>query len=212
MCSTTNVSSHFAIICILVVTNSENRHAHIYGIDLASPNELVAHNRDAESIAKHIGADSVIFQTLDDLTGVCAEISQENGRQGPNNFEVGVFCGNYITPVGDEYFQHLEMVRGEGRKLKVMESAREAVVNGFASSKDFQMAANGVELNPLGHVVPADNGEVSAEQPLNSQASRLGPSEGGTNQTFTNGENDSSESPSVRERMDISLHNFADYS
>lgn len=175
---------------------------------MASPNELVAHNRDAQSIAKHIGADSVIFQTLDDLTGVCAEISRENGQEGPTDFEVGVFNGNYITPVGDEYFQHLEKQRGEGRKIKVMESAREAVVNGIASKKDFEVAANGVTLNPLGHVVPTAKEE--AEQPINSHAAFA---EGQTNQIYTNGENESnSESPSVRERMDISLHNFADYS
>ncbi|KAK2764997.1 amidophosphoribosyltransferase [Arachnomyces sp. PD_36] len=180
-------------------------HPHIYGIDLASPTELVAHNRDAESIAKHIGADTVIFQTLDDLTSVCAEISHENGRQEPKEFEIGVFCGNYITPVSDGYFQHLEQVRGEGRKLKVVESAREAVVNGFASRKDLQVAANGVKLDNTGQIVPAANEEASAEAPINAQASRLGPApEGHTD----NG----SESPSVRERMDISLHNLADYS
>lgn len=181
---------------------------------MASPHELVAHNRDTESIAKHIGADSVIFQTLEDLTDVCAEITRENGRQEPNTFEVGVFCGNYITPVGDDYFQYLEKVRGEGRKLKVMESAREAVVNGFASRKDFQMAANGVRLNELGHVVPAANTEPSMEETINA-ASRLGPAsaEEYSNELYANEEsNNSNETPSVRERMDISLHNLADYS
>lgn len=188
------------------------RHAHIYGIDLASPNEFVAHNRDPAAIAKHIGADTVIFQTLDDLISVCAEVSQEDGRQEPKNFEVGVFSGNYVTPVGDGYFQRLEKARGEGRKLKVIESAREAVVNGFASSKDLQVAANGVKLNTQGNVVPAANEESSTEQPINAQASKLGPSDG-RSEPYTNGENDSSsESPSVRERMDISLHNLADYS
>ena len=39
---------------------------HIYGIDLASPSELVAHGRDRFGIARHIGAEEVLFQDLDD--------------------------------------------------------------------------------------------------------------------------------------------------
>jgi len=92
-------------------------HPHIYGIDLASPKELIASDKDRFEIAKVIGADEVIFQSLDDLKDACRELSPPGG---PQAFEVGVFCGTYITEVPDGYFDHLAELHGEksdGAKL-----------------------------------------------------------------------------------------------
>lgn len=157
----------------------------------------MAHNRNAESIAKHIGADSVIYQTLSDLKGACAEIAQENGLEEPRDFEIGVFCGNYITPVSDGYFEHLEKVRGEGRKIKALDRAKEAVTHGYASEKDFQIAANGVKLDGKGNIVPASC-----------------PDESEVPQVSFNGTHCSHhhhEEPKVKDRMDISIHNMGDH-
>ncbi|KAK2747136.1 amidophosphoribosyltransferase [Myotisia sp. PD_48] len=171
--------------CAPPITN-----AHIYGIDLASPQELVAHERDVISIATYIGADTVIYQTLDDLKDACCEVSIENGNKEPVQFEVGVFCGKYVTPVAPGYFEHLEKMRGEGRKLKVVQSARTALINGVASHSDLQVAANGVHLDSNGVPRPVT-------PPLTSHAT----------QTY-----DLDMMPQVKDRMDISLHNLGDYS
>jgi amidophosphoribosyltransferase len=123
--------------CAPPITN-----AHIYGIDLASSSELIAHHRDSAAIAKITGADDVIYQTLPDLIEACASLSPRD--PSTQKFEVGVFCGKYVTPVDDDYFEHLEKIRGEGKKMKTMESAREAVLHGVADMKQIRMAAKGV--------------------------------------------------------------------
>jgi amidophosphoribosyltransferase len=122
--------------CAPPITN-----AHIYGIDLASSSELVAHERDSAAVAKHIGADDVIFQTLEDLESACASLSPRDPKT--QKFEVGVFCGKYVTPVDAGYFEHLERIRGETKKKKVMEKAKEAVMHGVADSKQINIAAKG---------------------------------------------------------------------
>lgn len=147
-------------------------HAHIYGIDLASTSELVAHERTPQDIANLIGADAVIYQTLPDLVSACASESPRGAAT--QQFEVGVFCGKYVTPVGDDYFAHLERVRGETRKMKVMESAVQAVVSGHASRTEFKMATNGVDVDDHGEVVARDSGsDGEGRLPTKERVDRL---------------------------------------
>lgn len=105
-------------------------------------------------------------------------------------FEVGVFNGQYVTPVDPGYFEHLEKVRGETRKMKIMENAREAVANGSAGHVEFAIATGGVKVNGGGEVVPSEKASVQG---------------GEDSPTIVNG-------TEVRDRMDISLHNICDYS
>ena len=100
-------------------------HPHIYGIDLASPQELIAHEKTRSDIAKHINADDVIYQDLEDLKAACTEASPEGLIK---DFEVGVFCGKYKTAVPKGYFDHLSELRGT--KRKAAPDASEPVVTG----------------------------------------------------------------------------------
>ncbi|KAI7256938.1 Amidophosphoribosyltransferase [Hortaea werneckii] len=186
--------------CAPPITN-----AHIYGIDLASPSELIAHHRNQEEIAKHIGADGVIYQSLPDLTSACAQDSPRDPAS--QKFEVGVFCGKYITPVSNEYFEHLERARGQARKMKVMEKAREAVMQGVANENQVKMAANGVAVDVHGEVVAKDNDvEGEVRMPKRQKVDNSG--------NLTNGDQshhaDSEGDARAERSQDIALHNLND--
>lgn len=186
-------------------TDLFSRNAHIYGIDLASPSELIAHERKADVIAKHIGADKVIFQDLGDLESACAEaVSSGMTVRANQKFEVGVFSGVYVTPVDAGYFAHLEKVRGETRKMKMMEHAREAVANGSADQAEFDIATNGIKVQDNGDIAPSSSHEPGGSSAVTGNHGK--PEAAGKRE-----KEDGEETASPRDRMDISLHNFGDY-
>lgn len=61
-----------------------------------------------------IQCDTLVFQTLDDLKDACLEAKDEKSEV--NDFEVGVFCGQYKTPVPDDYFPHANGVDGNKKR------------------------------------------------------------------------------------------------
>ncbi|RDB22126.1 Amidophosphoribosyltransferase [Hypsizygus marmoreus] len=90
------------------------RYPNVYGIDMPSRTELVAHDRSTEEIATAIGADLLIFQSLPDLE---ASVRQFN----PNLkvFDCSVFTGEYVTGgVNEAYLQHLEGLRSDNTRAK----------------------------------------------------------------------------------------------
>lgn len=73
--------------------------------------ELVAHGKTRREIAQDISADEVIFQSLEDLQAACIEAAESESKV--KGFEVGVFCGKYVTDVPEGYFEHLSRLRGK---------------------------------------------------------------------------------------------------
>lgn len=101
------------------------RYCNVYGIDMPSRSELVAHDRTTEEVAKYIGADLVIFQTLDDLVksvrGLNPSIPQ---------FDCSVFTGEYVTGgIDDAYLDHIEKMRGDPSRTAEDDNALPDIVD-----------------------------------------------------------------------------------
>ncbi|EPJ45939.1 MAG: amidophosphoribosyltransferase [Osedax symbiont Rs2] len=87
------------------------RHPNVYGIDMPSPSEFIAHNRTEDEIGEAIGVDWMIYQKLDDLKEAVA------GDQVFSNFETSVFDGQYVTgDISAEYLQRIDDKRNDSSK------------------------------------------------------------------------------------------------
>jgi len=85
------------------------RYPNVYGIDMPSREELVAHGRSVEEISAQIGADWLIYQDLADLV----QCSRE-GNPTVVAFECSVFNGEYVTgDVDATYLNRLQAERND---------------------------------------------------------------------------------------------------
>ncbi|MCK9468013.1 MAG: amidophosphoribosyltransferase [Porticoccaceae bacterium] len=100
------------------------RYPNVYGIDMPSAKELVAHGHTVEEVAELIGADWLIYQDLEDLV--------ESAREGNSHikrFECAVFNGEYITgDVDEDYLHNLAATRNDSAKMARESDGRPEVV------------------------------------------------------------------------------------
>ncbi|MGO2508688.1 MAG: amidophosphoribosyltransferase [Vibrio hibernica] len=97
----------------MVSAAPEVRFPNVYGIDMPSANELIAHGRDPEEISKMIGADALMFQDLDDLI-----IAVGMGNPSITTFETSVFSGQYVTgDIDQAYLDLIDTIRNDDAKL-----------------------------------------------------------------------------------------------
>ncbi|MFT6249282.1 MAG: amidophosphoribosyltransferase [Cognaticolwellia sp.] len=90
----------------------EVRFPNVYGIDMPSANELIAHGRDVDDICSLIGADKLIFQSIEDLV-----LAVGLGNPDIKRFDTSVFNGHYITnDIDSAYLEKLDAMRNNSTK------------------------------------------------------------------------------------------------
>lgn len=90
----------------------------VYGIDMPTAKELIAHDRTPEEVAKLIGADWLVYQDLQDVYDAINSAAKSD-EDKIERFEDSIFTGDYITDGVDEaYFKHIEATRSDDAKKK----------------------------------------------------------------------------------------------
>ena len=90
------------------------RYPNVYGIDMASKNEFVAHNKTDNEICQSIGADKLVYQDLEDLIW-----SVQQGNSDILRFDCSCFDGKYITnDIDNDYLITIEALRSDDAKEK----------------------------------------------------------------------------------------------
>jgi len=79
------------------------RFPHVYGINMPTRSELIAHGRKIPDIARELGADYMIYQEVADMKSAILEGSDIT------DLEMSCFTGDYVTgTVTDEYLAWVE--------------------------------------------------------------------------------------------------------
>ena len=87
------------------------RHPNVYGIDMPSAEELVAHGRSEREIEALLGCDWLVYQDLADLEAAVA------GPKFPGRaFDSSCFSGEYVTGVDADYFERIKQLRSDDAK------------------------------------------------------------------------------------------------
>ena len=85
------------------------RYPNVYGIDMASKNEFVAHDKTTDEVCRIIGADKLIYQNLEDLIW-----SVQQGNPEISSFDCSCFDGQYLTQdIDTSYLENIEALRSD---------------------------------------------------------------------------------------------------
>jgi amidophosphoribosyltransferase len=88
------------------------RFPNVYGIDMPTADELIAHNRSEEQIREFIGADALIYQDVDAMKRVVGALNPKLA-----GFEASCFDGIYVTgDISEREFAAMAAQRTAGRE------------------------------------------------------------------------------------------------
>lgn len=83
------------------------KYPNVYGIDMPTHNELIAHNKTYKEIESALGADRVYYQSIEDLQQCIYELNPKL-----DGIETSCFDGAYIAgAVNDQYLKELSIRR-----------------------------------------------------------------------------------------------------
>ena len=83
------------------------RYPNVYGIDMPTRGELIAHGRTDEEIRQAIGADALIYQTIEDMKQSVTDVNP-----ALRSFEASCFDGVYIAGnITPSYLDRIESAR-----------------------------------------------------------------------------------------------------
>ncbi|MBF6023866.1 amidophosphoribosyltransferase [Lysobacter niastensis] len=87
------------------------RYPNVYGIDMPSAEELVAHDRTDDDVQQLLGCDWLIYQDLEDL-----EEAVSGPKKRIDHFDSSCFNGEYVTGIEPGYFERLRQLRSDEAK------------------------------------------------------------------------------------------------
>jgi amidophosphoribosyltransferase len=104
------------------------RFPNVYGIDMPTPEELVAHNRTAEQVRELIGCDALIYQDVDAMKQAVLSALAPNAPR-LTGFDASCFDGIYVT--GDILPQDIERLNAKrvGQEEGAEDNSRLALPN-----------------------------------------------------------------------------------
>ena len=123
------------------------RYPNVYGIDIPTRSELIAHNRCEEEIALTLNADFVIYNDLDDIIDAICSLNPTK----LTHFEDSCFSGNYVTPEVDEKFlEALDNERGKNRSgvVKDKSVSLSATITNGKEKEDYVRLSSSDTTNP----------------------------------------------------------------
>ncbi|HZX26154.1 MAG TPA: amidophosphoribosyltransferase, partial [Telluria sp.] len=92
----------------------------VYGIDMPTRDELIAHGRSREEICREITADALVYQDVADLKRSISDVNP-----ALRSFEASCFDGQYITgDITPEYLDRLEYARHHPTKSVIEDATR----------------------------------------------------------------------------------------